>query len=132
MYLKPKSKEEIVKNIIKNDYKDGKLIKFNNKIDEYFYVIKSIRKGQVVYDFIESGISNKFIKDNYPIKYIYTIDKGNVYLDHINNYAKQELRSNSAAFNKGDPAKMASPNDLKGTANFILNHFLRKSKLIKK
>ena len=57
--------------------------------------------------------------------------KGNVYRKHPNQYAQQELRSNSHAFNKGKPEKMAMPNDLQGAEDFIIKHyFKRKAKFV--
>jgi hypothetical protein len=59
------------------------------------------------------------------LRYTYSINKGNVYLKKPLNYASQELRSNSFAFTKGNPNKMAIPNDLTAAKDFILKHYLR-------
>lgn len=109
-----------------NVYTEGELIKLGNEIDENFIIIKGVRRGTEVYDFIELG-KEGFIKD-FPLRYIYSINKGNVYLEDKNNWSKQELRSNSHAFNKGNPNKMAVPNDVLGAGEFILNHYLKKRK----
>ena len=82
--------------------------------------------------FIERG--PRFVEGGKPTTYIYTLDKGNVYRKHPDLYmgqGRQELRSNSFAFHKGNPNKMAIPNDFDKAYAFIMDHYMKKRKRAK-
>ena len=89
-------------------------------IHQYFTILEPPENG-LGYRFVEKG--PKFVKGTEPVTYIYTIEKGNVYMKHPDLFATKELRSNSRAFNKGKPNKMAMPNDLDAAKEFILKHY---------
>jgi len=121
--LRPKSKEDIERSF-------DELMKKGEKIyapSRYFYIYKFKRGDDHVYYFMENG-QHGFVEGNRPTKYIYSENKGNIYREHSAHYAKQELRSNSFAFTKGNPNKMAIPNDFEEAFNFILSHYLKKRK----
>jgi len=96
------------------------------EINYYFNIKQS--PGNMYY-FKEKG--PKYIEKNRPTTYIYSKNKGNVYRKHPNQYAQQELRSNSRAFNKGNPNKMAIPNDLIAAQNYILQHYFKRKERLK-
>ncbi len=121
--LRPKSEDEISQ-LIKGN---GEILQISPEINKYF-IIKQLKTPGIYY-FIENG-KYGFVQGNSPTKYIYTIDKGNIYKEHSDNYAKQELRSNSNAFNKGNPDKMSIPNNLDVAAKFILSHYIKLRKRI--
>ena len=104
--FKPKSGAEIEKII--NDL-NGELVDIPGMED--FVVFKSIQRKKEMYYFILIAYPNT--------KYIYGIDKGNIYMKRADLYAVRELRSGSYAFNKGKPNKMAMHNDLEGVAKWI-------------
>lgn len=82
-----------------------------------------VRKTNKNYYFKERG--PKYVRDGKPTTYIYSIEKGNVYRSHPSQWSYQELRSNSKAFNKGNPDKMAIPNDVDKAKEFVYNHYMR-------
>ena len=77
------------------------------------------RGGDTIYKFTE--IVPKV--DDDALTYTYSLKKGNVYMKRPMKYATSELRSNSHAFNKGNPDKMAIPNDVESAVKFINNHY---------
>jgi len=93
---------------------------------QYFTVKSSTFADSLVHHFIEKGPI--FVEERKPTTYTYSEEKGNVYRKHPNRWAPQELRSNSRAFNKGNPDKMAIPHDLDKAKEFILKHYLMKRK----
>src|SRR4030065_696926 len=119
--LKPKPLKQVLKHykvitdseIDKYLKRHGKIVEISPEVSEYFVVVEILHGGEYIYYFIENAL-RPFVRSTSPTKYIYTLKKGNVYREHRDNYAKQELRSDSSAYNKGDPNKMAHPNDLEG------------------
>ena len=83
----------------------------------------NVKKTNRAYYFTEKGPD--YVREDKPTTYIYSIEKGNVYRKHPSQWAQQELRSNSRAFNKGNPDKMAIPNDVEKAKEFIYNHYMR-------
>lgn len=80
--------------------------------------------------FVERGPN--YVEGGKPTTYVYTLDKGNIYRTHPSLWSHQELRSNSKAFHKGNPDKMAIPNDFDKAYAFIMDHYMKKIKRAKK
>ena len=104
-------KEDIEKEIVQ--FYKGEQIFIEGMED--FTIVKTIQRKKEMY---------YFIPNTWPaIKYIYGIEKGNIYMKRDDLYAIRELRSGSKAFNKGNPNKMAMPNDLYGAAEWIKERY---------
>lgn len=90
------------------------------------FTIEIKKRGEdMIYKFIENhpGFEHKPNKET--IIYTYSLNKGNIYMKNPDKYATTEIRSNSNAFNKGNPNKMAVPNNLKMAEEIIKNHYFK-------
>ena len=104
-------------------------------VDQDFIVLLDKKqKKRTIYHFVERNPTKKVIKSKIfgdqieivPWVYSYSLENGNVSRGHEKLWARQELRGDSKAFNKGNVNKIAIPNDLEKAAAVIelnyLNH----------
>ncbi len=84
-------------------------------------VFKRTRGGKTYYDFVDDG--SRADDRGEIMVYTYCLETGVITRGRGGLWARQELRSNSHAFNKGNQDKMAIPNQLGAAAAFIrANH----------
>lgn len=90
-----------------------------------FEVYKNTTSRGTFYNFVEApdDEENFKIDSSNPMIYTYNPENGNLTRGSGNLWARQEIRSTSAAFHKGKDNKMAIPNDLKLAAAEVKRHY---------
>lgn len=88
------------------------------KSNSTVYAYKRTKGGKTFVDFIEKDPSDGL----HPQVYTYSVDNGNLTRGSGDLWARQEIWSNSAAFNKGKPEKMAVPDDIDAALKKVIDH----------
>lgn len=97
---------------------NGEPVDMGTDVSPNVLVFKRARGGKTFFDFVE----NTPDAGTTPQVYTYCLETGNITRGSGGLWARQEIRSGSKAFHKGNANRMAIPNDLKKAAAVISSH----------